>query len=106
MTPPEKNQNTRPGETPGRISTDPTPATSTRPLSRRQDRHGATWCVEHKTMMLPTGEGLLCPFCWEAGRPNHSCGTCIGCLARAAVADGTAPWMTKQGRDTYRSVFS
>lgn len=79
---------------------------SSKSRPRRQDRHGATWCVDHKTMMLPTSVGLLCPFCWEAERQDHACGTCIGCLARAAVVDGTAPWMTKQGCDTYRSVFS
>lgn len=80
-----------------------------RSRSVREDRHGNVWCVEHKCMMLPARlGGHLCPFCWAEDHPEHACtGTpCHSCLARAAVTDGTAPWMSEHGKRTYQGAFA
>ena len=74
--------------------------------SVRRDSEGASWCVEHKCMMMP-GPDLVdrCPFCWIMDRPQHiECG-CTGCLARDAMQDGTAPWMSDHGKRVWKEVF-
>ena len=77
----------------------------------REDRGSGVWCVEHKCMMLPARlGGHLCPFCWAEDHPEHRCplhrDLCHACLARLAVENGTAPWMTMHGQEQYRRAFA
>lgn len=51
-----------------------------------------------------------CPFCWFLRGPGkeHACdgARCFCVVVRAAVAEGSAPWMTNKGCEDYRRAFA